>query len=132
MSERQTFRRHERIRKREEFARIFNARCSASDDVLVVYAAANDRACSRLGLSVSRRVGNAVTRAYVRRRIREAFRRSKAELPVGYDLICVARRAAADRGHDVAASLSEVTGRAVARWLERFPPERTPRSAPDR
>lgn len=131
MIERQTFRRHERIRKREEFARVFNARCSASDEVLVVYAAANELGFSRLGISVSRHVGNAVTRVYVRRRLREAFRRNKAELPVGYDLICVARRAAADRGHDVAASLSEVTGRAVARWNERDPPGRTPRSSSD-
>jgi len=132
MTERQTFRRHERIRKREAFARVLNARCSASDDVLVVYAAANELGFSRLGISVSRRVGNAVTRAYVRRRIREGFRRNKAKLPVGYDLICVARRAPADRRHDVAASLSVVTGRAVARWIERFPPGRTPRSASDR
>ncbi len=53
--------------------------------------AKNGLAWSRLGLRVGKRVGNAVRRNYVRRRIREAFRTAKDDIPGGFDIICVAR-----------------------------------------
>lgn len=43
----------------------------------------------RLGTAVSRRVGNAVARNRVRRRLRESFRLDRAALPVGYDVVCI-------------------------------------------
>ena len=61
------------------------------DALLIVYVAANGLAWSRLGISVSKRVGKAVQRNYVRRRIREAFRSMKADLPTGLDIVCIAR-----------------------------------------
>ena len=44
----------------------------------------------RLGITVSKRVGNAVTRNRVRRRLRELFRTGRAELPQGCDVVVVA------------------------------------------
>jgi len=51
----------------------------------------NGRDHCRLGMAVSRRVGNAVTRNRIRRRIREAFRVLQHDLPAGYDLVVIAR-----------------------------------------
>ena len=114
----QRFRRSERLRLRKDFARVFAAKCSQADGALVVYVARNDLEWSRLGLSVSKRVGKAVRRNYVRRRIREAFRTQKNELPKGLDIICVARPKAADVRCDLAHSLRTLVVRA-ARGLAR-------------
>lgn len=48
----------------------------------------------RLGLTVSKKLGNAVTRNRIRRRIREAYRLHEQEIKNGYDIVIVARRAA--------------------------------------
>ena len=111
----QRFRHCERLRLRTDYDRVFRARRSSGDGVLVVYVADNGLAWSRLGLSVSRRVGNAVTRHYVRRRIREAFRLSKDTLPKGLDIICVAQVGAAEPGADFLDSLRELIHRAERR-----------------
>lgn len=50
----------------------------------------------RLGLTVSRRVGNAVVRNRLKRRVREWFRRARAELEPGLDLVVIARRGASE------------------------------------
>lgn len=113
------FRKHEHLRKSADFERVFQAKCSASNDVLVVYAAANGLDCARLGISVSKRVGPAVDRTYTRRRIREAFRRNKRALPAGFDIVCVARPRAKKREADLVGSLVELTALAAKRWNER-------------
>ncbi|MBX6314728.1 MAG: ribonuclease P protein component [Isosphaeraceae bacterium] len=89
---RATFRPHERIRDPKDFRRAFEGRKSASDAVLVVYAAQNGLDHPRLGISVSRKkIRRAVARNRVKRLLREAFRLSKAELPSGVDLVVVPR-----------------------------------------
>ncbi len=57
----------------------------------MIYAAPNGLQWSRLGLTVSRKAGNAVRRARWKRRLREVFRRNKPLLPVGYDLVVIVR-----------------------------------------
>lgn len=59
---------------------------------------------SRLGVTVSKRVGNAVTRNRVKRHVREAFRRGREILPAGLDLVIVARPSAATLTGSVIAS----------------------------
>lgn len=57
---------------------------------------ADDSAPTRLGTTVGRRVGGAVVRARVKRRVREWFRRHRAELPTGRDVVVIARSGAAE------------------------------------
>ena len=73
--------------KQAEFDRVFASRAYVADDHLIVHGCTNDLPISRLGLSVSKKSGNAVARNYWKRSIREAFRRSRAKLPVGIDLV---------------------------------------------
>jgi len=58
---------------------------------LMVYAKPNSMGYTRMGLSTSRKVGNAPRRNRIRRMLREAFRHLQHELPVGYDLLVVVR-----------------------------------------
>ena len=87
----QRYRSKEHLRAASDFARVYAEKCRRSDSRLVVYVAENQLAWSRLGISVSKRVGNAVRRNYLRRRIREAFRTGRDKLPVGLDIVCVVR-----------------------------------------
>ena len=49
----------------------------------------------RLGITVTRRVANAVGRNRIKRIVREAFRRERARMRPGFDLVWVAKREAA-------------------------------------
>ena len=61
-----------------------------------MHAFPNESGTPRLGLSVSRKVGKAVTRNAVRRRLREIFYSTPAEIPGAWDLVVSARPAAAE------------------------------------
>ncbi len=88
------FRPHERINDPAIFKRAFDRKKSASDPWLIVYGLENGKDHARLGISASkRRIRKACDRNEFKRFVREAFRLSKAELPVGVDLIVVPRGA---------------------------------------
>jgi ribonuclease P protein component len=78
-----------RIRRGADFKRAYAGRITASDGVLLVFGVKNSLGCPRLGLSVSRKAGPAVARNRWKRRIREAFRLSRAELPADLDLVVI-------------------------------------------
>lgn len=87
-----SFRPHERIKDARDFRRAFDRRKSAGDDWLIVYGVENGLPHARLGLSVSKKkLKTAVARNRFKRRVREAFRLGKAELPPGVDLVVVPR-----------------------------------------
>lgn len=62
----------------------------------VVISKSSDRAESRVGITVSGKVGNSVIRNRIKRQVREFFRRRRAELPHGVDFLVIARKSAVD------------------------------------
>lgn len=117
MSDRR-FPRHYRILDSRQFNRVYRRRCSAADDVLLVYGAKNPGEHARLGLSVSRKVGGAVTRNRWKRLIREAFRTQRELLPAGVDWVVIPRSKRQPTFDEVSASLLKLSGK-VSKRLER-------------
>jgi len=84
-----SFRKNQHLRKGADFARVYALRCVSREPHLTVFAAPNQSDSLRVGLSVSKKHGNAVLRNRLKRLLREAFRLTRHELPIGLDLVLV-------------------------------------------
>lgn len=76
-----------RLSGRRQFAAVYDGKVRASAGPLMVYGIANELKHPRLGLAVPRRVGTAVKRNTIKRRLREAFRFMQHDWPAGYDVV---------------------------------------------
>ncbi len=86
-----SFPRNRRITSPQQFQAVYDANVSVHVGPLLVRGRPNDLDHPRLGLAVSRRVGNAVVRNWNKRLLREAFRLVQHELPTAYDLVVSVR-----------------------------------------
>ncbi len=86
----------ERLRHRQEFERVFQRGTKQVSSAFVWYLLPTSGPHSRLGMAVSKRVGNAVVRNRIKRYTREFFRRHKMQFDPPCDIVVVARRQAAD------------------------------------
>ena len=84
-----------RLRKRAEFLKLSRTGAKLQSANFVVISSTNDRPESRLGITVSGKVGNSVVRNRIKRQVREFFRRRRAELRPGTDILVIARKSAA-------------------------------------
>ena len=78
-----------------KFNHIFRKLYAASghgNGYLVLYARKNRTATNRVGLTVGKKLGGAVVRNRVRRRLREAYRLNESRFAPGWDIVIVARR----------------------------------------
>ncbi len=73
------------------FRAVYDGKVRKHAGPLTVFCRPNGLDHSRLGLSVSRKVGHAPRRSRVKRMLREAFRLTHAQRPAGFDLVVVAR-----------------------------------------
>lgn len=89
---RYTFPKSNRLLSPRQFDAVFATKIFEADQTLVINAASNGLEHSRLGLSIGRKVGNAVVRNDWKRRIREAFRLQQHELPPGLDIVVRPRK----------------------------------------
>ena len=81
----------EGLKNTNQFKIVYNNGKSYANKDLVMYLRKNDSDTNRLGISVSKKVGNSVVRHRVTRLIRESYRLNEAKLLQGYDIVVVAR-----------------------------------------
>ena len=82
------------MRKTADFAAVWSEGRSKVDRLFVARVRPNGLGVTRFGFSVSKRIGNAVVRNRVKRRLREVTRATAVE--AGFDIVIVARNGAAD------------------------------------
>jgi ribonuclease P protein component len=87
----QRFPKHLRLCSRGDFRGVYEDHRTASNSLLRMLARLTELPHARIGMSVSRKVGNAVHRNRWKRLLREAFRLSREKLPTGLDFVIIPR-----------------------------------------
>ena len=87
------------LKKNSDFRRLYAKGKSAVNPFLVVYCRRNRTGENRLGYTVSVKLGHAVRRNRIRRRLREIYRLHEAEMRRGWDIVAVARTRAAEASY---------------------------------
>ena len=85
----------ESLKKNQDFLRVYRKGTSAASRQFVMYVCKNGTERNRLGISVSKKVGNSVVRHRIRRLVREGYRLQERSFVRGCDIVIVARAAAA-------------------------------------
>lgn len=102
------------LKKNNEFQRVYRKGTSQANRYLVMYVLENkDRHMeNRLGISVSKKVGNSVVRHRITRLIRESYRLNETSFRQGVDIVVVARPSAKDRSYqEIESALMHLAGR---------------------
>ena len=83
--------------KNREFGKVYQSGRSKADACLVLYILENGTDEKRLGISVSKKIGNSVVRSRVKRIIKEGFRLQEPKLANGFDYVWIARNPAKNK-----------------------------------
>ena len=86
--------------KNKDFQIIYKKGKSYANKYLIMYVLNNKEEEKRLGISVSKKVGNSVIRHRITRLIRESYRLQKEKFKSGYDIVVIARSNAKDKNYD--------------------------------
>ena len=87
------------LKKNRDFQSVYRGGSSRANRVLVMIVRKNRNSTNRIGISVSKKVGNSVIRHRITRILREIFRLHWDEIDEGYDIVVVARAAAKESGY---------------------------------
>ncbi|WP_294148996.1 ribonuclease P protein component [uncultured Clostridium sp.] len=82
------------IKKNNDFQKVYRTGRSFANRLLIMYVMKAEREDTRIGISVSKKVGNSVVRHHVTRLVRESYRLNKNKVKTGLDIVVVARAAA--------------------------------------
>ncbi|ONI39401.1 ribonuclease P protein component [Candidatus Epulonipiscium fishelsonii] len=97
------------IKNNYEFRNIYKKGSFYSNKYLVAYKIPNNLNSNKLGICVSKKVGNSVTRSRVTRLIKESYRLLETNLSVGWDIVIVARVVSAQSNyHDINKALNQL------------------------
>ncbi|HME60756.1 MAG TPA: ribonuclease P protein component [Candidatus Binatia bacterium] len=105
-----------RLLKRAEFLKLSRTGAKLQSASFTIISSTNHRPESRLGITVSSKVGNSVIRNRIKRQIREFFRRRRAALRSGMDILVIARKTS---GGSTGASIANELERAFSHQLLR-------------
>ncbi len=88
----------ESLKKNSDFQKVYRRGKSYANKYLVMYINKNDTQQNRIGISVSKKVGNSIVRHRLTRLIRESYRLSEEKFDCGLDIVVVARANAKGKG----------------------------------
>ncbi len=90
------------LKNTREFQQVYKQRRSFANRLLIMYVRENGLDHHRLGISISKKVGNSVVRHGFSRLVRESYRLNKHRIKGSYDIVVIARQNAKDkRFHDI-------------------------------
>lgn len=89
----------ESLKKNKEFQIVYKRGKSNANKYLVMYVLENSTNMNRLGISVSKKVGNSIVRHRLTRLIRESYRLQEDRFKSGLDIVVIARAGAKDRSY---------------------------------
>ena len=90
----------EPLKSNRDFQKVFKSGKSKANRYLVMYVAQNGQSINRLGISVSKKVGNSVVRHYIKRCVKESYRLHENMFNNGLDIVVIARQGAQDIGYN--------------------------------
>ena len=88
---------YDSLKKNRDFQNVYKNGKPKANKYLVMYVLENQLDSNRLGISVSKKVGNSVIRHHLTRLIRESYRLNKEMFNSGLDIVVIARESAKDR-----------------------------------
>ena len=90
----------ESLKKNYQFQSVYKTGKSYANRLFVMYVKENGTETNRIGISVSKKVGNSVVRHRVTRLVRESYRLHESIFNSGLDIVVVARQSAATVGYE--------------------------------
>ena len=94
------------LKKNEQFQHVYKNGRSRANKYLVMYVVENNQNINRLGISISKKVGNSVYRHYFKRCVKESYRLHEKMFNSGLDIVVLARSSARDiRYRDIDSAL---------------------------
>ena len=101
----------ESLKKNREFQKVYRLGKSYANKYLVMYILENHTERNRIGISVSKKVGNSVIRHHLTRLIREGYRLQEDMFNSGLDIVVIARGTARDASfHQISSALKHLGG----------------------
>jgi ribonuclease P protein component len=107
-----------RLRKRAEYLEIQHRGLKAETNAFIGLVVPGRFENARIGITATRRLGNAVTRNRIKRLVREAFRRKIMDLPARIDIVVIGKKKAAKLESQTIFDDLTILGRRVTRLME--------------
>ena len=94
------------LKNSREFGSVYNTKDSVANKYLVMYLRSNGLDYNRLGISVSKKVGNSVVRHHITRLVRESYRLHEEMFHSGWDIVVIGRAGAKNASyHEIESAL---------------------------